>query len=278
MLRKDERLDLALVEVYGVQGEPLRLGDAGSLRVGDLGVMIGSPVGLEFTVHEGRMSNLDRTVMGVAFLQMDARVNPGNSGGPLLDARGRVVGVVSLRATDAEGIGLALPINYAFDGPSPLVASPLSTPSPGFERMRAAADAEDQRMASELYATGQRPGLTGARFSPDGKLTAVVAWPSAFEPLEKQLRFNILSKGRAVCEIPGRIQRWTKIEGDDGGSPLPPRTREWLERHGFSSQMWVARVDLDWIDCANTELGSNPRGIELELQNADSDAARIPLA
>jgi len=277
-LRRDDRLDLALLEVSGVEGQPLALGDAGRLRVGDVGVMIGSPVGLDFTVHEGRVSNLDRIVMGVAFMQVDARVNPGNSGGPLLDSRGRVVGVVSLKATGAEGIGLALPINYAFAGPSPLVASPLDAPSPGFDRIRQSADAQDEQMASELRTTGQRPGLMSAGFDLAGGLIATVTWPSAFEPFQKQLNFNLLVGGVSVCEIPGTVARWDKLQAENGGSPLPPRTREWLERHGFSSQMWVARFRLDWMNCADRDLGNETGRFELELQGADSDAARIPLS
>lgn len=66
-------------------------------------MMIGSPMGLEFTVHEGSGSHMGRVVQGVACIQLDAKINPGNSGGPIIDGLGRVVGVVTLKQAHAEG-------------------------------------------------------------------------------------------------------------------------------------------------------------------------------
>src|SRR6185503_6369190 len=85
----------------------LPLGDVEDVALGDRVMMIGSPMGLEFTVHEGLVSHLGRVAQGVAFIQLDAKVNPGNSGGPIIDEQGRVVGVVTLKQAQAEGIGLA---------------------------------------------------------------------------------------------------------------------------------------------------------------------------
>src|SRR5262249_7819837 len=121
-MRSDTLLDLAVVHSAGATAPPLPLGDAGSLNVGDHVVLVGSPVGLEFTVHEGTVSSISRTLLGLAYIQLDAKVNPGNSGGALLDKLGRVVGIVSLKVQTAEGIGLALPINYAYDGAGALIS------------------------------------------------------------------------------------------------------------------------------------------------------------
>ena len=117
----DESLDLAVVRASGLQAEPLRLGDAGALTLAQRLTMIGSPLGLEFSVHECGVSNLDRHDLGLALVQIDAAVNPGNSGGPLLDRSGRVVGIVTLKMTGGEGIALAVPVNYAFAGPDALL-------------------------------------------------------------------------------------------------------------------------------------------------------------
>jgi serine protease Do len=127
-VHSSQAVDLALVRVAGARATALPLGDVGNLALGDRVMMIGSPVGLEFTVHEGSVSHMGRVVQGVAFIQLDAKVNPGNSGGPIIDEQGRVVGVVTLKQAQAEGIGLALPINYAY---SPTLASSwwAATPS-----------------------------------------------------------------------------------------------------------------------------------------------------
>ena len=93
----NERLDVALVRTTAPGVRPLPLGDAGTLKVGYRIVVIGSPVGLQFSLAEGTVSNLSRTVLGVSYIQLDAKINPGNSGGPVLDGQGRVVGIVSLK-------------------------------------------------------------------------------------------------------------------------------------------------------------------------------------
>ena len=121
-VQSDAHLDLAVVQVPGASATPLPLGDAGLLAVGEQVVVIGSPMGFEFTVHGGSISNLSRSVFGLSYLQVEAKVNPGNSGGPVLNDQGQVVGVVSLKYAEAEGIGLALPINYAWSGGAPLGA------------------------------------------------------------------------------------------------------------------------------------------------------------
>jgi len=117
----DASTDVALLELDEVpEGvEPLDLGSAESLEIGDLLVAIGSPFGLQGTVTSGIVSALDReltapdgfTIDGA--IQTDAAVNPGNSGGPLLDGQGRVVGINSQIATETGGnvgIGYAVPI------------------------------------------------------------------------------------------------------------------------------------------------------------------------
>ena len=69
------------LDVVGLDPRREQLGDAGRLAVGEQVVVIGSPMGFEFTVHGGAISNLQRTVYGLSYLQVEAKVNPGNSGG-----------------------------------------------------------------------------------------------------------------------------------------------------------------------------------------------------
>jgi len=120
----DPPIDLALLKIdtEGEELPTLPLGDSDALRVGEWVIAIGNPLNFEQTVTVGVVSGKDRrlpslpTDSGVAsFIQTDAAINFGNSGGPLIDARGNVVGINTAirRANAAEGIGFALPINHA---------------------------------------------------------------------------------------------------------------------------------------------------------------------
>lgn len=116
--RSSERLDVALLRVSGLTAPPLPLplGDATSLGPGSPVLAAGSPVGLDFTVTQAILSHAERTILGVVYLQFDGSVNPGNSGGPLVDDAGRAIGIVSMKAHGASGISLALPVNYLVAG------------------------------------------------------------------------------------------------------------------------------------------------------------------
>ncbi len=118
----DSSTDLAVVKVDApdAQLHPLSLGNSGSLAVGDPVVAIGSPFGLEETVTTGIVSALHRSLDSPAnfsiadSIQTDAAINHGNSGGPLLNADGQVVGVNSQIRSDSgdnAGIGFAIPSN-----------------------------------------------------------------------------------------------------------------------------------------------------------------------
>ncbi len=128
-LGKDLDTDLALLRVDpdGLDLKPLELGDSGTVQVGDPTVAIGNPFGLERTLTTGVVSALQRRLTAPSgftidnVIQTDAALNPGNSGGPLLDAAGRVIGINSQIATGGGsaggsiGIGFAVPVNTAKD-------------------------------------------------------------------------------------------------------------------------------------------------------------------
>jgi serine protease Do len=112
---RDRRVDLALVKVDAPGPLPvLSLGDSDRLAVGELVLALGHPFGLEQTVSLGIVSRkgapLQTATPGFDFIQTDAAVNPGNSGGPLVDMRGQVVGVNSMAARNGS-IGFAIPVN-----------------------------------------------------------------------------------------------------------------------------------------------------------------------
>ncbi len=115
---RDPLSDLAVIRSSGADLEPVSLGNADRLRVGQLVVAVGNPMGLAGSVTAGVVSGLGRsfpTSDGRAsrlvenVIQTDAALNPGNSGGALVDGRGRMVGVST--AVAGVGLGLAVPIN-----------------------------------------------------------------------------------------------------------------------------------------------------------------------
>lgn len=117
----DEETDIAVIKVKTDKDLPtVRLGDSSTAQVGDWVLAIGSPFGLDQTVTAGIISKLQRETPYFTsfqqFLQTDAAINRGNSGGPLVNMRGEVIGINSQIATstgDYNGIGFALPANEA---------------------------------------------------------------------------------------------------------------------------------------------------------------------
>jgi S1-C subfamily serine protease len=121
----DPTHDLAIVKVTATDLTPVTLGDSGSAQVGQLAIAIGSPLGTYTdSVTQGIISGLNRTITVsdestrsqedlTGLIQTDAAVNPGNSGGPLLDASGSVVGIITASSSNAQDIGFAIPINQA---------------------------------------------------------------------------------------------------------------------------------------------------------------------
>ncbi len=115
----DEATDLAVIKIEASGLSAATLGDSDDLRPGELAVAIGNPLGVEFsrTVTAGVVSGLNRVLSdgenSMRLIQTDAVISPGNSGGPLVNARGEVIGLTSVKIAQeaVEGMGFAIPSN-----------------------------------------------------------------------------------------------------------------------------------------------------------------------
>ncbi len=121
VLGKDKATDIAVVKINATGLPTVKIGDPKTTKVGEWVVAIGAPFGLENTVTSGIVSAKGRSLPGdaaVPFIQTDAAVNPGNSGGPLFNLKGEVIGVNSQifsRSGGFQGLAFAVPIDVAMD-------------------------------------------------------------------------------------------------------------------------------------------------------------------
>lgn len=132
----DKVLDLAMVKIEAENLIPAELGDSDLVNIGAYAAAIGNPLGMAFdrSVTQGVISGLNRTInvsdqggtmTMEGLMQTDASINGGNSGGPLLNSQGQVIGINTAKAPSGEGLGFAIPINTA----KPIIKEVMETGS-----------------------------------------------------------------------------------------------------------------------------------------------------
>lgn len=127
IIGSDRDTDLAVIKIDSkdinsdllTKIQPVKFGDSDKLRVGELAIAIGNPMGYENSVTSGVISAVNRELQidgkKLNLIQTDAAINPGNSGGALVNSKGEVIGINTIKISDTkvEGIGFAIPINEA---------------------------------------------------------------------------------------------------------------------------------------------------------------------
>jgi putative serine protease PepD len=182
VLGADASKDLALLKVDATNLHALSFGDSSSLQVGDNVYAIGNPYGLDLTLTSGIVSALNREIQAPdgtpidGAVQTDAALNPGNSGGPLLDADGKVVGVNSQIASSGSssggeagnvGIGFAIPAKTV----QAFVANPTTSTTPDQSQSEQQVDPSQQQQVDPQQADpyGQQADPYGEQADPYGQ-------------------------------------------------------------------------------------------------------------
>ncbi len=109
----DSRRDLAVIQIAGFDLPTVELGNSNNVEVGTGVILVGNPMGLEGSISSGIVSGIRPGDDGTKLFQTDAAANPGNSGGPMVDAEGSVIGVLTFKLRRSENLNFVVPINYA---------------------------------------------------------------------------------------------------------------------------------------------------------------------
>ncbi|MDR3764590.1 MAG: trypsin-like peptidase domain-containing protein [Acidobacteriota bacterium] len=229
ILGRDTLTDLALLKVDATDLPVLPLADSDKVRVGQLALAFGSPLGLENTVTMGVISSTQRQLsdsVPLLYLQTDAAINPGNSGGPLVNVDGQVIGMNSMivsQSGGSEGMGFSIPANtirYVYDqlrlygrvrrgllgvilrGIDPALASGLGLPQ------QSGIILEDVTPGGPADRAGLRPGdivlsVDGKSYSDPRRLTAVLFQ----RPIGDNVAFRVLRNGKEETHVPAIAER-----------------------------------------------------------------------
>jgi serine protease Do len=268
---EDEWLDWALVRVPGAGvATPLPLGDSTALQATDPVLIIGAPKGLAGTVHSGQVSFVGRNLHGVAFVQVNADVNPGNSGGPLLDGHGRVVGIVSLKITNADGMGMALPVEYVRPALADL-PPPEATAAARFAELRRKVEAEDATEVARMRTDLAKPVLLDVGVAGPRALSLVVMQRWSGRPGTARVTVELHHDGQVLCRPSTYVSDWVDLQKKvkELSDAKAERQLTWLLRHDLLADVHFGGAVANLDRCPD----AIPPDTRLKLEGAEGDGA-----
>lgn len=167
--RRSEDLAVIRIRPKGKALDPMPFGRATALQVGDPIFAVGSPRGHDFSVTRGYVAHTRRWLLGKPCIQIDAPIDQGNSGGPLVDASGALVGINTYKSLDAEGVGYAQMIERAVEGSDAILAGHLAE-RPMSDAFAAVMTEAQKGRAQKLTDDDAREALRDAINSASGRL------------------------------------------------------------------------------------------------------------
>lgn len=260
VLSSDPVTDIAVLRIDAKNLPTVRLGDPKQLEVGDPVLAIGAPYGLEQTATQGIVSAKGRSLPGdavVPFIQTDAAVNPGNSGGPLFDGHGNVVGInaqIYSRSGGYQGLSFAIPIDVALKVRDQIVA----TGKANHARLGVTVQDVNQALAESF-------GLA----RPDGALVASVAKGSAAEAAG-------LKPGDVIVEVNGQaVERSGSLSSLIGLSTPGERVKlkVWRDKSAREIEAKLGSVEVEKV-AANKPEAAQGAQLGLALRPLTRDEKR----
>ena len=112
LIGRSPNSDLAMLQVPNLEQPPISLADSVEILEGQTVFALGYPLGLEFTVSKGIVSNRNLVRNGLSYVQTDVSLNPGNSGGPIVNERGEVIGIANRAIAENQGLGFAVALRH----------------------------------------------------------------------------------------------------------------------------------------------------------------------
>ena len=249
VLGSDPATDIAVLKLDAKNLPTVQLGDARQVQVGDYVLAIGAPYGFEQTATQGIVSAKGRSLPGesvVPFIQTDAAVNPGNSGGPLFDASGRVVGVnaqIYSQSGGFQGLAFSIPIDVALKIKDQLVAH---------------GKVEHARLGVTLQDLSAPLAASFGLEAPDGALVSSVQPGSAAAKAG-------LKAGDVITQVDGEKVRVAGDVSSRVGLARPGdklKLELWRDKTRVSETVALGRADKDVQEAAATPQGGS-RGLAL---------------
>ena len=268
----DAWLDLAIVRVEGADVAFLELGDGSVAEQGETVLAVGSPVGLGFSVSQGVVSHPSRVVMGISYLQIDAVAHPGNSGGPILDRGGRVIGVAAIPDANSSGVGLVVPVNYLWSGvPSLVSKEQLPEERSRWQALLERASLVEKDELAEVVSGDSGPALLSAALNAKKEVEVVVARFASAHPFAERFEFRIVDGEVEACDAIGEVGWWRPASEHDDEVDTS-RYLSWLTRHDLLGRLFLGTCRLDLGGCSRSVAKT---GVFLELVKGDRRADRV---